>query len=74
MPKVILHPDKQEPKDIDRALSKLKKLVEKNGILKTLLEKQQYERPGIKRNRKKAAAIMRWKRELSKQELPKKYY
>lgn len=74
MPKVFLNPERQHPKDIEIALRKLKKKVESGGVLKTLHEKSQYERPGVKRNRKRAAAIMRWRRELAKQELPPKLY
>jgi small subunit ribosomal protein S21 len=74
MPKVYLDPEKQEIKHIEIALRKLKKKVDDCGILKTLQEKAFYERPGIRKNRKKAAAIMRWKRDLAKQKLPEKMY
>lgn len=74
MPKVFLNPERQGIKDIEHAIRKLKKQVEAGGILKTLHEKQQYERPGVKRNRKKAAGIMRWKREQNKHKLPPKLY
>lgn len=74
MPIVYLKADRQEMRDIENALRKLRNAVEKGGVLKTLQEKAQYERPGLKRNRKKAAAIARWRRELRKQQLPKKMY
>ncbi len=74
MPKVFLKPERQEPRDIENALRKLKKVVEKCGVLKEVLDRQAYERPGLRRNKKKAAAIMRWKRELARQQLPKKMY
>lgn len=74
MPTVTLNPERQSLKDIDNALRKLKKKVEADGNLKKLHEKEAYERPGIKRNRKRAAAIMRWKRELQKSALPPKMY
>jgi ribosomal protein S21 len=74
MPTVILNPDRQSPKDIDIALRKLKKKVEAGGNLKKLHEKEFHERAGVKRNRKKSAAIMRWKRELEKSKLPEKMY
>lgn len=64
----------QSANDIDNALRKLKKVVEKVGNLKKLHEKEFYERPGIKRNRKRAAAIMRWKREQAKNKMPEKMY
>jgi ribosomal protein S21 len=74
MPTVFLNSERQSIKDVEFALKKLKKKVEAGGILKTLHEKSQYERPGIKRNRKRAAAIMRWRREKAKEELPPKLY
>lgn len=74
MPKVILRDDRQETKDIDIALRKLKKKVEDCGVLKVLEQKAQYDRPGVLRNRKKAAAIMRWKRDVLKNQFPQKLY
>jgi len=74
MPKVILHPDKQRPQDIDNALRTLRKKEENCGILKTLREKEAYEKPTAKRKRKLAAAVSRHKREQSKQELPPKQF
>jgi ribosomal protein S21 len=74
MPTVYLNPERQSIKDVEIALRKLKKKVEACGVLKTLEEKRQYERPGVKRNRKKAAAIARWRREKAKEELPPKLY
>jgi small subunit ribosomal protein S21 len=74
MPKVFLNPERQHPKDIEQALRKLKKKVEAGGVLKTLHEKQQYEKPTTKRKRKKGAAIARHRRELAKQVLPPKMY
>lgn len=59
---------------VDVALRKLKKMVEKSGLMKELHEREAYERPGLRRNRKQAAAIMRWKRELRKNKLPPKLY
>ena len=74
MPKVFLNPERQSQRDVEIALRKLKKKVEACGVLKTLLDKQQYERPGVRRNKKKAAAIMRWRREMNKGKLPPKLY
>lgn len=74
MPKVDLNPDRQSPKDIENAMRKLKKKVEAGGALKKLHEKEFYERPGVKRNRKRSAAIMRWKRDQQKHLLPPKMY
>lgn len=74
MPTVILNPERQSQKDIEFALRKLKKVVERGGVLKKLHEKQGYEKPTTKRARKHAAAIMRWRRELTKQKLPEKMF
>lgn len=74
MPKIDLNPERQSIKDIEVALRKLKKKVEAGGVLKKLHELEAYERPGIKRNRKRSAAIMRWKREQDKTKLPPKLY
>jgi small subunit ribosomal protein S21 len=74
MPSVTLHPDRQTSRDIDNALQKLKKKVEACNILKDVHAHAQFERPGDKRKRKKAAAVMRWKRERSKDMLPPKLY
>lgn len=74
MPKVYIDPDHQEPRDIENALRKLKKVVEKCGVLKKLYEKEGYERPGLFRNRKKAASIRRHKREQEKNKIPPKLY
>ncbi len=74
MPTVHLNPERQSLKDVEIALRKLKKLVEKCGTLKKLHEKEFHERAGVKRNRKRAAAIMRWRRETQKHQLPPKLY
>ena len=74
MPTVFLNPERQTPKDIDRAIRNLKKKVEAAGILKELHERQHYKRPGIKRNEKKKAAIARWRSEQAKAVLPPKMY
>lgn len=75
MPIVYIKPEKQDsPGAVEAALRKLKKSVEKLGILKTLHEKEFYERPGIKRNRKLNAAKRRWKREQQANQLETRKY
>lgn len=74
MPTVSLNPERQTQRDIDNALRKLKKKVEACGILKDLQEGSFYEKPTAKRKRKHAAAVSRHRRELAKQQLPKKMY
>lgn len=63
-----------ENEHIDGALSRLKKKVEKSGLMKELRSREFYEKPTSERKRKKTAAINRWKRELKKQQLPKKMF
>lgn len=74
MPKVELNPDRQSSRDVENAMRKLKKKVEAGGQLKKLHEKEFYERPGVKRNRKRSAAIMRWKRDKQKTAMVPKMY
>lgn len=75
MPTVYIKPEKQDnPRAVEDALRKLKKKVENLGILKTLHEREFYERPGVKRNRKANAAKRRWKRELEKNKLEIRMY
>jgi small subunit ribosomal protein S21 len=52
--------------DVDFALRKFKKKVQEAGILQELRERQQYEKPSMKRKKAKAAARARWLKKLSK--------
>ena len=45
--------------DIDRALRKLKKMVNNEGVIKELKKREFYEKPTAVRKRKMAAAIKR---------------
>lgn len=74
MPTVILNLERQTPKDIDRALRMLRKKEDTCGILKTLRDKEGYEKPTTARKRKKAAAIARHRRDQAKNELPDKQF
>lgn len=74
MPSVTLNPDRQSPKDIDRALRTLRKKEDKYGTLKKLREKESYEKPTTKRKRKAGAAIARHRHEKAKSDLPEKQY
>lgn len=51
---------------IDSAIRRLKRLVEKSGILRELRQRERYEKPAKKRQREKMAAK---KRELKRQRL-----
>ena len=59
--------------NVEKALRKFKKKIEKSGILKELREREYYEKPTTKRKRQKAAAVSRERKLLQKQQLPKKY-
>lgn len=74
MPAVTLHPDRQSPKDIDRALRTLRKKEDQCGTLKKLKSIEGYEKPTTKRKRKAAAAVARQRREDAKAKLPEKNY
>ena len=74
MTTVTLNPERQSPHDIDKALRKLRKINDNCGTVKTLREKEAYEKPTTKRKRKKGAAIARHKRELDKQKLPERQF
>lgn len=74
MATVTLNPERQSPKDIDKALRKLRKANDDCGVTKALREKEAYEKPTTKRKRKKAAAKARFQRELDKQKLPQRQF
>lgn len=59
MPSVDLRPDRQEPRDIDIALRKLKKILERCGWQKELQKREQYTKPSILKRQKKNAAARR---------------
>jgi small subunit ribosomal protein S21 len=60
--------------NVNVALRKFKNKVEEQGKLKTLKEKEFYEKPTTKRKRKAAAGKQRYRKALEKQQLPKKLY
>lgn len=70
MPSIDLSPRPRRPKDrrpstpmpFDIALRKFKKAVEKAGIVQEVRDRQYYEKPAQKKQRKKAEAIARNRR------------
>lgn len=60
--------------NIERALRKFKKKVQDSGLMLELRERETYEKPTTRRKRKKGAARARWKKELSRQQLPPKLF
>ncbi|HEY3307110.1 MAG TPA: 30S ribosomal protein S21 [Desulfuromonadaceae bacterium] len=45
--------------DIDRALRDLKRMIQKEGILKAVKNRQFYEKPSVKKKRKQLEAARR---------------
>ena len=58
--------------DVSRALRKLKKKINNDGLLQELRERQYYEKPSAKRKKAKAAARKRWLKKAAGMELPSK--
>jgi len=54
--------------DVNKALRIFKKKVQEAGIIQEVRERQFYEKPCNKRNRKKKAAINRHKKALAKRQ------
>lgn len=81
MPSIDLRPkknrnprDKRPPREMpfDVALRKFKKAVERAGTLQKVREKEFYEKPTAKRQRKKKSAQKTLRKLRMKNELPKK--
>ena len=70
MPSIDLRPRKRNPRDkrpatpmpFDIGLRKFKKACEKAGIVQEVREREYYEKPAQKKQRKKAEAISRARR------------
>lgn len=52
----------RDGEDISKALRKLKKKIESEGIIKELRDRQYYMKPSEKKREAKKAGIVRWKR------------
>lgn len=50
--------------DVNRALRRLKKVVQNEGIFQTLRDREYYESKGAKRKKAKARAVKRWHKKL----------
>ena len=48
--------------DVNKALRKLKKLMQQEGIFQELRKREAYEPPSLKKKREKAQAVKRWKK------------
>ena len=58
----------------EKALRQFKKKVEDSGLLKEVRERQQYDKPSIKRKLAKNAAKKRWQKKLRMESLPERQY
>lgn len=52
--------------DVGRALRKLKKMMNNDGLLKDMRKHDFYEKPSLKRKKAKAAARKRWLKQQAK--------
>jgi small subunit ribosomal protein S21 len=52
--------------DINRAMRKLKKMINNEGIMKEVREREYFEKPSLKRKKAKAAARKRWLKQQEK--------
>ena len=58
--------------NVEKALRKLKKKVQRNNTLQEVRERQEYKKPSTRRQEARAAAKRRWERQLRSQQLPVK--
>lgn len=49
----------KEGENIESALKRFKKVIEKNGILSEIRKREHYEKPSVKKKKKKLAAKKR---------------
>ena len=50
--------------DVNKALRKMKKLLQQDGIHQILRERERFETPSMKRKKSKARAQKRWQKKL----------
>jgi small subunit ribosomal protein S21 len=56
------------------AFRKFRKKIDDSGLLRELRDREHYVKPTTSRKQKKAAAVKRWEREVSKTKLPPKLF
>lgn len=52
--------------DVGRAIRKLKKMMNLEGLIKDMRKNEYYEKPSLKRKKEKAAARKRWLKQVEK--------
>jgi small subunit ribosomal protein S21 len=60
--------------NVEKALRKFKKKVTESGLLQELRERETYEKPTTRRKKAHNAAVRRWCKKLSAEQLPKKLF
>ena len=60
--------------NVERALSKLKKILTENGKLQEVRDRQEYVKPTIKRKLARNQAKRRWEKFIRSQQLPPRQY
>ena len=50
--------------DVTKALRKLKKVVQAEGIFQTLRDRERFEKPSVKRKKEQARAVKRWQKKV----------
>lgn len=46
--------------DVNKAMRKLKKIIQAEGVFQTLREREFFEKPSMQRKKAKARAVKRW--------------
>lgn len=64
----------KESEPFDSALRRFKRACEKAGVVSEIRRREFYEKPTAERKRKKAAAVKRLKKRLSRETLSRKKY
>ena len=54
--------------DINRALRKLKKMMQQEKIFQEIRDREYFEKPSLKRKKARASAVKRWKKYLSQRD------
>jgi len=58
----------------ERALRKFKKKINETGLLQQVRDNEFFEKPTTKKQRKKAVAKNRWRKQVQSQQLPKRSF
>jgi small subunit ribosomal protein S21 len=69
---ILLEVIVQDGENLERALRKFKRKVQRSGLYSELRKRRFYEKPSAQRKRKKEAAIRRERRRQRKDERPRR--